>query len=332
MRKIGYGLGLAPLTVALACTFSAGASFAQTSWPDRPIKLIVPFPPGGGTDFIARLVAEKLSVQTGWSVIVDNRPGAGGNIGLDAVAKATPDGYTIGLGQTANLAINAYLYPKMPFDALKDFAPISSVASQPVVLLVNAASPHKTLADIVAASKAKPESLRIGLPGNGTVGHLAVEMLERRAGIKILNVPYKGAAPAMTDLLGNQVELNFANTAAAIPQIAGGKVRAVAISAAARLTTAPSLAAVPTVAESGYPGFEAITWTGLVAPRGTPEAVVLRINTEIQKLLKQPDVLDKLAKDGDTPMGGTPQQFGDYIRSENQKWGTLIRDAQIKLE
>jgi tripartite-type tricarboxylate transporter receptor subunit TctC len=266
-------------------------------------------------------------------IVIDNKPGAGGNIGLDAVAKSAPDGYTLGLGQTANLAINPALYAKMPFDPLKDFAPIAAIASQPVVLLVNTSSPYKTLADVVAASKAKPESLRIGLAGNGTVGHLAGEMLERRAGIRILNVPYKGAGPAMTDLLGNQVELNFANTPVAIPQLAGGKVRALAISSPQRLKSVPQLAAVPTVAELGYPGFDAITWTGLVAPPGTPQAVVERINAEVQKILKRPDVIEKLALEGSTAAAeGTPKQFADYIRSEHQKWGALIREANIKLD
>ena len=321
------------LLAGAAFALLACSSFAQTSWPTKPIKLVVPFPPGGGTDFVARLVAEKLTTQAGWVIVIDNKPGAGGNIGLDAVAKAAPDGYTIGLGQTANLAINPALYAKMPFDPLKDFAPIASVASQPVVLIVNASSPYKTLADVVAASKAKPESLRIGLAGNGTVGHLAGEMLERRADIKVLNVPYKGAGPAMTDLLGNQVELNFANTPVAIPQLTGGKVRALAISSPQRLKSVPQLAAVPTVAEQGYPGFDAITWTGLVAPAGTPPAVVERINSEVQKILKRPDVIEKLALEGSTAAAeGTPKQFSDYIRSEHQKWGALIREANIKLD
>ncbi|WP_076998997.1 tripartite tricarboxylate transporter substrate binding protein [Variovorax sp. KK3] len=315
---------------ALALTTTGVA--AQATFPAKPIKLVVPFPPGGGTDFVARLLAEKLTSQSGWTVVVDNKPGAGGNIGLDAVAKAAPDGYTIGLGQTANLAINPWLYPKMPFDPLKDFAPIGAVSAQPVVLIVNASSPHKTLADVVAAAKAKPESLRIGLAGNGTVGHLAGEMLERRADIRILNVPYKGAGPAMTDLLGNQVELNFASTAAAIPQLTGGKVRGLAVSSSKRVTNVPSLANVPTVAESGYPGFDAITWTGLVAPPGTPAAVVERINAEVQKVLQLPDTVHKLALEGSVPTGGSPSHFAGYVREEHKKWGTLIREANIRLD
>lgn len=312
---------------------AASMAHAQTTWPTRPIKLVVPFPPGGGTDFVARLVAEKLSTQAGWTVVIENRPGAGGNIGLDAVAKAPPDGYTIGLGQTANLAINPALYSKMPFDPLKDFSPIALVASQPVVLLVNSKSPYKSLADVVAASKKTPESLRLGLPGNGTVGHLAGEMLGRRAGIKFLNVAYKGAGPAMTDLLGNQVDLNFANTAAAIPQIAGGRVRALAISSRQRSRISPQLAAVPTVAEQGFPEFDAITWSGLVAPAGTPTVVIDQIHDQVQKLLQRPDVIEKFAAEGSTAaQPSSPAQFAEYIRSENNKWGQLIREAEIKLE
>ena len=328
---IQRSIGMATAAALLVCA-SSGA-LAQTPWPGRPIKLVVPFPPGGGTDFVARLIAERLTTQAGWVIVIDNKPGAGGNIGLEAVAKAAPDGYTIGLGQTANLAINPALYAKMPFDPLKDFTPIAAIASQPVVLLANAQSPLKTLADVVAVSKQKPESLRIGLAGNGTVGHLAGEMLERRANIRMLNVPYKGAGPAMTDLLGGQVELNFANTAAAIPQLTGGKVRALAVSSAQRQKAVPQLADVPTVAESGYPGFDAITWTGLVAPAGTPAAVVDRIHAEVQKILKRPDVLEKLASEGSTAATeSTPSQFAEYIRSEHGKWGALIREANIKLD
>ena len=322
---------LRSLVAAAVLATLAGAPFAQ-AWPGRPIKLVVPFPPGGGTDTVARLIGQKLAAQAGWTLVIDNRPGAGGNLGLDAVAKAPADGYTIGLGQTANLAINPALYAKMPFDPLKDFAPITTVASQPVVLIANTASSLRSLADVVSASKARPESLRIGLAGNGTVGHLAGEMLERSAGFKMLNVPYKGAGPAMNDLLANQVDLNFANTAAAIPQIANNKVRALAVSSAQRVKNVPELANVPTVAEAGYAGFDAITWSGLVAPAGTPSAVVDRINAEMQKVLKDPEVQSRLAAEGSTPMGGTPRQFGDYIRSEHQKWGNLIREAGFKLE
>jgi tripartite-type tricarboxylate transporter receptor subunit TctC len=332
MKRITFLKGLAASTL-VSTLARAPSARAQGGYPDKQIRMVIPFAPGGTTDLLARAVGQQMQETWGQPVIADNRAGANGVVAEEIVAKSAPDGYTLGLGQTANLAINPALYAKMPFDPLKDFAPIAAVASQPVVLLVNASSPYKTLADVVAASKAKPESLRIGLAGNGTVGHLAGEMLERRAGIRILNVPYKGAGPAMTDLLGNQVELNFANTPVAIPQLAGGKVRALAISSPQRLKSVPQLAAVPTVAELGYPGFDAITWTGLVAPAGTPPAVVERINAEVQKILQRPDVIEKLALEGSTAAAeGTPKQFADYIRSEHQKWGALIREANIKLD
>ncbi len=324
-------LNLRMLAVAAVLAVASGAAGADT-WPARPIRLVVPFPPGGGTDAVARLIAEKMSTQAHWTVVVENRPGAGGNVGLDVVAKAPADGYTIGLGQTANLAINPALYPRMPFDPLKDFSPITTVASQPVVLLVNASSPFRTLKDVVSAARAKPESLRMGTPGNGTVAHLAGELLERQADFRMLNVPYKGASPAMIDLLGNQVDFNFANTAAAIPQLTSQKVRALAVSSAQRVRNVPQLAGVPTVAESGYPGFDAITWTGLVAPARTPQDVVDRINAEVRKALKTQEVQDKLAVEGSTPMGSTPQQFADYLRAEHRKWGALTREANIKLD
>jgi tripartite-type tricarboxylate transporter receptor subunit TctC len=303
-------------------------AFAQGAWPQRPIKLIVPFPPGGGTDIISRLVAEKLTAL-GWTIVVDNRGGAAGNIGLDAVAKSAPDGYTIGMGQASNLAINPALYPKMPFDPLKDFTPIVGVSAQPVILVARQDSPLRTLADVIAAAKAKPGALGIAQAGNGTVGHLAGEMLERRAGFQALQVPYKGAGPAMTDLLGGQVPLYFGSSGSVLSQLNGGKIRAIAVTSAQRLPVLPN---VPTVAEQGYPGFEATTWLGLVGPAGMPADAVAKINSEVVKLLARKDVQDKLAAEGSLPTPGTPVQFGEFLRAEHAKWGTLIREAQIKLE
>jgi tripartite-type tricarboxylate transporter receptor subunit TctC len=313
-----------------ACVIAALAapSIAQT-WPAKTIRLVVPFPPGGGTDFIARIVAEGLTKATGAAVLVDNRPGAGGNIGLDLVAKSAPDGYTLGLGQTANLAINPYLYPKMPYDPLKDLAPVASVASQPMVLVVTANSPFKSVADIVAAAKKAPRSLRNGLAGNGTVGHLAGEMLDHRAGIEIVTIPYRGASPALTDLLGGQFEIYFGNAASVLPQINGGKLRPLAVTSLQRL---PTLKNVPTMSEAGFPGFDAVTWSGLVAPAGTPPAIIERLNAAVQQMLKQPEVLAKLAAEGTAPTGGSAAEFGELIRAENKKWSAVIREAGIKLE
>jgi tripartite-type tricarboxylate transporter receptor subunit TctC len=317
----------------LAAALAAGAStaFAQggSGYPAKPIRFVVPFPPGGGTDATSRLIAEKFTSLLGWTVVVDNKPGAGGNIGLDFVAKAAPDGYTIGMGQASNLAINPSLYAKVPFDPLKDLTPIVSIAEQPVVLVVRADSPLKSLADFVQAAKARPGKVGIAQAGNGTVGHLAGELLERRAGIQVLQVPYKGAGPAMNDLLGNQVETYFGNTVSVMGQLAGGRIRALAVSSARRITALPN---VPTVAEQGYAGFDATTWLGLVGPAGLPAETIARLNAETVKILARPDVKDKLVQEGSEPTPGTPQQFAAHIRAEHAKWGTLIREANIRIE
>ncbi|MDB5874294.1 MAG: LacI family transcriptional regulator, partial [Ramlibacter sp.] len=246
---------------------TAPVALAQASYPTQPIKLIVPFPPAGGTDSVARLLVEKITTGSGWTFVIDNRPGAGGNIGLDAVAKSKPDGYTIGMGQTANLVINPALYPKMPYDAIKDFIPVALIAGQPLVLVVKAESPIRNVADLVAAAKAKPGTLSMASAGNGTVGHLSGELFAQRAGAKILHVPYKGAAPAATDLMGGQVDFYFATPQTVIPLIKGGKLRALAVTSARRVPVLPD---VPTIDESGYKGFEATDWKALVAPIGTP--------------------------------------------------------------
>ena len=315
--------------LAAALAGALPGAFAQSGYPNKPIRLVVPFPPGGGTDTTSRLVAEKFTTLLGWTVVVDNKPGAGGNIGIDAVAKSAPDGYTIGMGQAANLAINPALYAKMPYDALKDLTPIASIAEQPVVLVVRADSPLKTLADFVAAARAKPGTMGIAQAGSGTVGHLAGEMLERRTGIQVLQVPYKGAGPAMNELLGGQVPAYIGSSVSVMPQLAAGKIRALAITSAQRL---PSLASVPTVAEQGYPGFDATTWLGLVGPAGMPADVVAKLNAETVKILARPDVLEKLAFEGSLPTPGTAQQFAARIQSEHAKWGKLIREANIRIE
>ncbi|MBC5766051.1 Bug family tripartite tricarboxylate transporter substrate binding protein [Ramlibacter albus] len=318
------------LAAASAAATAAGTfpAFAQ-AWPARPIRLVVPFPPGGGTDATSRLVAEKLGPALGATIVIDNKPGAGGNVGLDVVAKAAADGYTIGMGQAANLAINPSLYTKMPFDPLKDLVPIVSVSDQPVVLTVRADSPLKSLADFVAAAKARPGRVGVAQAGNGTVGHLAGELLERRAGISLLQVPYKGAGPAMTDLLGGQVETYFGSTVSVMPQLAAGKIRALAVSSSRRISALPN---VPTVAEQGYAGFDATTWLGLVGPAGLPADIVAKLNAETVKILARPDVREKLVHEGSEPTPGTPQQFAAHIKAEHAKWGALVREANIRIE
>ncbi|KQX88005.1 Bug family tripartite tricarboxylate transporter substrate binding protein [Variovorax sp. Root473] len=317
-------------TTALASLAqAAGMAYAQGDWPQRPVKLVVPFTPGGGTDATSRLIAERLTSLERWTVVVDNKPGAAGNIGLDAVAKAAPDGYTIGMGQTSNLTINPWLYSKMPFEALEDFSPIAEVASQPVVLAVRADSPLRTLADFIKAAKTKPGEFSIAQAGNGTVGHLAGEMLARRAGIKVMQVPYKGAGPAMNDLISGQIALYFGSSVSVMSQLSNGRARALAVTSAKRL---PALPNVPTVAEQGFAGFEATTWVGLVGPAGLPADVVNRINAAVVKTVARKDVQDKLAQEGSVPASGTPQQFDAYIRAEHAKWGALIRESGIKLD
>jgi tripartite-type tricarboxylate transporter receptor subunit TctC len=305
------------------------ATHAQTAWPDRPIRLIVPFPPAGGTDVISREIGGRIAAATGWNIVIDNRPGAGGNIGLDAVAKAAPDGTTIGMGQAANLAINPALYPRMPFDPLTDFALISLVATQPNVLVVGRNAPYRTLAELVAAGRAQPGSLTAGNAGNGTTGHLAGAMFARAAGIEIVHVPYRGAAPVLTDLLAGRVDFFFANPLAVKGVLESGDVRALAVTSATRSRTFPN---VPTVAESGFPGFEAVNWTGLVAPARTPQPVIDRLSEETRKALAAPETIARLAAEGSEPFGSTPDRFRAFLAEEHAKWGRVVREAEIRLD
>jgi tripartite-type tricarboxylate transporter receptor subunit TctC len=311
------------------CSAASLPAFAQDAYPNKPIRLIVPFPPSGGTDVLSRAIAQAISTETSWNFVVDNRPGAGGNIGLEAAAKSPPDGYTIAMGQTSNLAVNPALYSKMPFDPLKDFAPIMLVSSQPLIVVVTTASPYKTFKDLIDASKAQPGALNICSAGNGTIGHIAGELFQRRAGVKWQHVPVQGRGPAITDMLGGSVHIFFGNTQSVGGQIAGGKLRPLAVTSPRRLAHLPD---VPTVAELGYPGFEAATWSGLVAPAGTSPAIIERLNAEAAKALKSATMTKKLEDDGSTPLGGTPQQFAEFIRAEHAKWGAAVRDAGIKLD
>lgn len=317
--------------LVMAAAFAAAPRLAraQAAWPDRPIRLVVPFPPAGGTDVISREIGGRIAALTGWSIVVDNRPGAGGNIGLDAVAKAAPDGYTIGMGQTANLAINPALYPQMPSDPLVDFAFVSAVATQPNVLVVRQASPFRTLGDIVSAARARPGSLTAGNAGNGTTGHLAGAMFARAAGIEITHVPYRGAAPVLTDLLAGRIDLFFANPLAVKGQLEAGALRALAVTSDRRAAAFP---AVATVAESGFPGFAAVNWTGLVAPARTPAAIVARLSEETRKALATPETIARLAAEGSEPLGSTPEAFRSLVIEEHAKWARVVREASVVLD
>jgi tripartite-type tricarboxylate transporter receptor subunit TctC len=313
---------------ALICLVATASALAQP-YPSKPIRLVVPFPPGGGTDIFARQIATKLSESLGWVVVVDNKPGAGGNIGVDIAAKSPADGYTVVLGQTSNLAINPTLYGKLPYDPLKDLVPVVGVAAAPVVLVVAANSPYTSLADVVAAARAKPGAIMYASPGNGTVSHLAGERLQRAAGVRFEHIPYKGSSQAMTDVIGGNVALFMASVPSALAQINGGKLRAIAVTSDRRIAQLPD---VPTVAESGYKDFEATTWYGLLVPSGTPPAVVETLNREVNRVLQLPEVRAQIAAEGGEPLGGTPEKFASLMRSEYALWGRVVKESGAKAD
>ncbi|MBQ1766166.1 MAG: tripartite tricarboxylate transporter substrate binding protein [Aquincola sp.] len=316
------------LALALAASTLCSAALAQ-AWPSKPIRILVPFPPGGGTDVIARETSQRVAAATGWTFIIDNKPGAGGNLGVDAAAKSPADGYTVVLGQTSNLAINPSLYAKMPYDSQKDLVPIVLVANAPLVMVTGASSPYRTLADAVKAAKAKPGHVNFASPGNGTVAHLTSELFQKAAGIQTQHVPYKGAAQALTDVISGQVELYMSSVPTLIGQIKQGKLRALAVTSASRVDDLPN---VPTINESGYKGFDAVTWFGLLAPAGTPKDVVARLNAEFNKALKQPELAKRLSDEGADPAGGTPEQFAALIKEEIPRWGKVVKDSGAKID
>jgi tripartite-type tricarboxylate transporter receptor subunit TctC len=316
------------LMLALAATTLCTGAFAQ-AWPAKPIRIVVPFPPGGGTDIIARETSQKVAAATGWTFVIDNKPGAGGNLGVDSVAKAPADGYTMVLGQTSNLAINPTLYAKMPYDSQKDLAPIVLLANAPLVMVTGTGTPYKTLADAVSAAKAKPGALNFASPGNGTVAHLTSELFQKAAGVKTQHVPYKGAAQAMTDVMSGTVELYMSSVPTLLGQIKNGKLRPLAVTSARRVDDLPN---VPTINESGYKGFDAVTWFGLLAPAGTPKDVIAKLNAEFNKALQQPELRKKLGDEGADPAGGTPEQFASLIKDEIPRWGKVVKESGAKID
>ena len=316
------------LTLAVLATTLCTGAFAQ-AWPTKPIRIVVPFPPGGGTDIIAREASQKVAATTGWTFVIENKPGAGGNLGVDAVAKAPADGYTIVLGQTSNLAINPTLYAKMAYDSQKDLAPIVLLATAPLVMVTGVGTPHKSLTDVVSGAKAKPGGLNFASPGNGTVAHLTSELFQKAAGIKTQHVPYKGAAQALTDVIGGTVDLYMSSVPTLLGQIKQGKLRPLAVTSAKRVDDLPN---VPTINESGYKGFDATTWFGLLAPAGTPKEVVAKLNAEFNKALQQADLRKKLGDEGADPAGGTPEQFAALIRDEIPRWGKVVKESGARVD
>jgi len=304
-----------------------GHVFAQNNWPDHAIRFIVPYTPGGGTDVVSRNLTDKMARDTKWTFVIENKPGVGGNIGLDQIAKAKPDGYTIGMGQTSNLAINPAIMPNMPFQASKDFSPIALIAQVPMLLVVNAQSAYRTLNDLMTAARSNPTELRQAVAALGTVGHLAGELLAQRAKYKVLIVPYKGASPALTDLIGGQTDFMMATPQGILPLIQSGKLRVLAVTSAHRLSMFPD---IPTIAESGFPGFEAVDWKVVVGPAGIPDEISHRLNQSINQALKNPLLIQQLEAEGSLPIGGSSDQARDYIASEQKQWSKLIQESGLK--
>jgi tripartite-type tricarboxylate transporter receptor subunit TctC len=323
---------IAALSCAVSCIAAAtvaAPSAAQDKWPSKPITYIVPFAAGGTTDVLARVIASKLGPALGASVIVDNKPGAGGNIGSDYVAKSAPDVYTILGGTISSHAINVSLYPNMPYDPIKSFEPVTLIGTLPNVLVVNASSAYHNLKDLIAAAKAKPEALTFGSSGNGTSQHLSSELFQSMTGARMLHIPYKGSAPAMQALLGQQVDLVFENILAAVPLIQSGKLRALGVTSSKRASSLPD---VPSLAEAGLPGYEIVSWQAVFAPAGTPQPIVQRLAAEIGKIINEPDVKSRLAGLGVEPSGAGPAELAALQKSEVAKWGKLIKASHIKVE
>ena len=308
---------------AMAIASVIAAPGAAAEYPDKPIKLVVPFPPAGGTDILARQVANKLTETKKWTVVAENKPGAGGSIGVDATAKSPPDGYTLVMGQTSNLAISPTLYKKLPYDSIKDLDPVVLVGSSPVVIVVRADSRFKTLADLIKEGKDKPGSVTMASPGNGTVAHLSGVRLMNATGAKFEHIPYKGASAAIPDLLGGSVDFYISSLPTLQSHIAGGKMRALGVTS---LKRSPVIKDVPTVAET-VKGFEATTWFGILAPAKTPQPVIAMLNTEINKVLKDPAVRKAIEAEGGEVLGGTPEQFRDLIKRDIERWAREVKSS-----
>lgn len=305
-----------------------GSLFAQV-YPAKPIKLVIPFPPGGPLDLTGRAIGQKLQEAWGQPVVVENRPGAGGNIGADAVAKSAPDGYSLVMGALSTHAVNPHLFTKMPYDALKDFAPISLVAITPNVLVVNPTVLANNVKELVALAKASPGKLSFASGSNGSAGHLAGELFKTLAGIDIVHIPYKGGAPAMQDLLGGQVQFMFDNLANSMTQMKAGKLKAFAVTTAKRFPLTPEL---PTMAEAGVTGFDISTWYGILAPASTPPDIVRKLNAEIVKILKSDDMREKLKAQGAEPAPTSPEEFAAFIRAEWIKYAKIVKDSGAKVD
>lgn len=304
-----------------------GSTYAQ-SYPNQPIRFIVPYAAGGGVDMVARAIGPTLSDRLGQPVVIDNRGGAGGNIGTELAARAEPNGYTIVMGAAA-LAINSSLYRKLPFDPVKDFVPISLISATPNILAVHLTIPAKSVRQLIQLAKAKPGSLNYGSAGNGTTSHLALELFKTMAGMEIVHIPYKGTAPAVVGLLGGEVAMMLAPALTLIPHVRSKKVNGLAVSSLKRLPAIPEL---PTIAESGVSGFEARQWYGVLAPAGTPKAIIMRLNSEIVKIVDSPEVTKRFMSEGSEPIGSTPEEFARHLKAEIAKWAKAVAASGARVD
>ena len=319
---------LKQLVVAVSLA-GVGTMAAAQSWPVKPIRWISPFAPGGGADITSRIIAQKLGPALNQQVLVDNRGGAGGNIGVDLAAKSPPDGYTLVLGTIGPIAINVSLYKELPFDPVKDLLPITQAANALNVLVVHPSLPAKTVKEVITIAKARPGELSFGSSGPGATDHLAGELFKTLTGVNMVHVPYKGGAPAMLDLMAGQVQTVFSTVSTAIGAIKGGKVRAIAMTGDKRFELMPEL---PTIAEAGVPGFEVRNWYGVFVPAGTSREIVMRLNGELTKILQMPDVKAKLLESGIEALHGSPEQFAAYIQSETKRWAKVVKDSGARAE
>jgi tripartite-type tricarboxylate transporter receptor subunit TctC len=321
-------LGRVAACAALALS-STTAVYAEDAYPSRTVKIVVPFAPGGSTDVVARILADKLATELKESFVVENRPGAGGNIGADVVAKSAPDGYTLLMGTTGVLAINRYLYKDMSYDADRDFAPVSYTSLITNILVVNPQVPVKTVPELIALAKSKPGELTFASSGAGSSTHLSAELFKSMAGVDIVHVPYKGSSQAITDLMAGHVTMLFDNAPSSLPYVQQGKLRVIAVTSLKRM---PALPDVPTIDESGVKGYESLSWSGIVAPAATPKAVIAKLNAAIEKILAQEDVRKQFAALGVDAVGGPPEVFARHIRAESEKWGKVVKAANIRLD
>ena len=315
--------GLAAALIVVA------AGTAAQGYPSKPIRLIVPFPPGGATDILGRIIGQKLGESLGQQVVVENRPGANGTIGAELAAKAAPDGYTLLIGQAGNLTINVTLQGKLPYDPVKDFAPVTLVASTPNLLVVHPSLPVRSVKDLIALAKARPGAINYASAGNGSPGHLAAELLKKMAGINMVHIPYKGAAPALTDVVAGQASLYFTSPISAQALVKAGRLRAVAVTSARRSAALPNM---PTIAEAGFPEFDLTSWWGMLAPAGVPRDIINRLHTETVRILNQPGVKERLDALGADAVSNTPEEFAAYIKSETAKWARIVRESGARID